>query len=61
MKCLCGYEREKENFIKVISDNKKDLNDDVFLKLCFPNGDNRYSRIFACPECGTLKTEVKLP
>jgi hypothetical protein len=61
MKCVCGYEAEKEKFIYVVNlASEKDFPDDTtFFKLHFPNDDIHYSRIFACPECGTLQIEVK--
>jgi hypothetical protein len=53
MKCLCGHNQE-EDFEEV---NLYHYSFDKLLEIPFRN--EIKMRLFACPECGTLKTVIK--
>jgi acetone carboxylase gamma subunit len=60
MKCVCGYESEKERFIEaVVADYKTRDGSSYYLKTYFPDKTFGQRRLYACPKCGTLKIEVK--
>jgi hypothetical protein len=69
MKCLCGYEDNKENFINVRPDEEKYTEESYMINfqeyymvslVIPPDGRVSHSIIFACPKCGTLKVELPL-
>ena len=60
MKCVCGYETEKRDFIEILPDNDMaELPEPLFFRLCLPKEPHYHSRMFACPKCGTVKVEVQ--
>jgi len=64
MKCHCGFEADKSNFITLSSDKEYSTTfplKDSFFKLIMPDKKSiSYSRVFACPKCGALKIELPL-
>jgi len=57
MKCVCGYENEgNEAFVKLIVRTMEVWKDNT--GEFFENDVFRHD-VYACPECGTLKIEVK--
>ena len=54
MKCVCGYEGEDFNSLKLreVSTWPDEQGDET-------ENDNGVLEVFICPKCGTLKIEVK--
>jgi len=59
MKCVCGYEDEKERFIEVVVSCEESPRDIHFFKMYFPDKTFGRQKIYACPKCGTLKIEIE--
>jgi acetone carboxylase gamma subunit len=57
MKCVCGYEDEK--FIEIAVRCGDNTSMGHYFKVFFPDDTWEKRRIYACPECGTLKVEVQ--
>jgi len=66
MKCQCGFEADKNKFIALSRDEKclshfPEVAKDTFFELIMPGKNvNGFSRLFACPKCGTVKIELPL-
>jgi hypothetical protein len=59
MKCVCGYEDDKERFIEIGVGCEESPRDIHFFKVYFPNKTFGRRRLYACPKCGTLKFIVE--
>jgi len=58
MKCVCGYETDKEKFIEVKISYY--TGPDSHFATKHPDSYYTYAReVYACPKCGTLKIEVE--